>query len=174
MSTRPPAPVITIREATRQDASLILGFIRKKAVFDGVLHWVEATEEKLALELFGPRPVAFVLFAELDGLVVGFAIYFLTFSSFLARPGIWLDDLYVEEQARGRGAGKALLAYLAKIADDRGYGRVEWVAAADNAKGLAFYRRNGAQVQDTVRVLRLDRSAISRLAQDGAASGDGS
>ena len=160
--------IVTIREATKQDAALILSFIRKKAVFDGVPDWVEATEAKLASELFGTKPVAFVLFAEMEGKAVGFAIYFLTFSSFLARPGIWLDDLYVDESERGRGAGKALLAHLAKIAKERGYGRVEWVTAADNAKGLAFYRRNGARVQETVRVLRLDRKAISELARRGA------
>lgn len=160
-------PGITIREGTRQDVALILSFIRKKAAFDGVPDWVQATEEKLECELFGPQPVAFVLFAELDGKVIGFALYFLTFSSFLARPGIWLDDLFVDECARGQGAGKALLAHLAKIADERGYGRVEWVTAADNANGLAFYQRNGAKVQETVRVLRLDRAAVSQLANKG-------
>jgi GNAT superfamily N-acetyltransferase len=166
-------PVIKIREATKEDAALVFDFIRKKATFDGVLHRVEATEEKLAAELFGARPVAFVLFAEIDSHVVGFAIYFLTFSSFLARPGIWLDDLFVDESSRGKGAGKALLSHLGKLAEQRGYGRVEWVTAAHNAKGLAFYRRNGAQVQDTVRVLRLDRTGISQLAQNGTAvSGD--
>jgi len=161
-------PNITIREAVPQDVGLILSFIRKKAAFDEVPDWVEATEEKLQSELFGPQPRAFVLFAEASGQVVGFAIYFLTFSSFMARPGIWLDDLFVDESARGQGAGKALLAHLAKLADERGYGRVEWVTAAHNAKGLAFYQRNGARVQDVVRVLRLDRPAISRLAHNGA------
>jgi len=163
------APNITIREAVPEDVGLILGFIRKKAAFDGVPHWVEATKEKLLNELFGPQPRAFVLFAEAGGQVAGFAIYFLTFSSFMARPGIWLDDLFVDESARGQGAGKALLAYLARLADQRGYGRVEWVTAADNAAGLAFYKRNGARVQEVVRVLRLDIPAISRLAQHGAA-----
>src|SRR5947199_8671772 len=95
------SPTIKIREATSADVSLILGFIRKKAEFDKVPHWVEATEETLQRELFGARPAAFVLFAELEGQVIGFAIYFLTFSSFLARPGIWLDDLFVVEDARG-------------------------------------------------------------------------
>jgi GNAT superfamily N-acetyltransferase len=160
---------ITIREAVPQDVGLILGFIRKKAAFDGVPHWVEATEEKLQSELFGPQPRAFVSFAEVRGEVVGCAIYFLTFSSFMARPGIWLDDLFVDESARGQGAGKALLVHLARIADERGYGRVEWVTAADNANGLAFYQRNGARMQDTVRVLRLDLPAISHLARHGAA-----
>ena len=161
--------IVAVREANKQDVSLILGFIRKKAVFDGVPNWVEATEEKLADELFGPKPSAYVLFAEIGNKVVGFAIYFLTFSSFLARPGIWLDDLYVDEDARSKGAGKALLAHLAKIAEVRGYGRIEWVTAANNAKGLAFYRRNGARVQETVRVLRLDRKAIADFAKKGAA-----
>jgi GNAT superfamily N-acetyltransferase len=87
----------------------------------------------------------------------------------MARPGIWLDDLFVDESARGQGAGKALLAHLAGLADERGYGRVEWVTAAGNANGLAFYQRNGARVQDGVRVLRLDRPAISHLAQNGVA-----
>jgi GNAT superfamily N-acetyltransferase len=162
-------PNITIREATPQDVGIILGFIRKKAAFDGVPHWVEATEEVLHRELFGQQPKAFVLFAEVGGQVIGFAIYFLTFSSFIARPGIWLDDLYVDESARGQGIGKAMLAHLAKLADERGYGRVEWVTAASNANGLAFYQRNGAKVQDRIRVLRLDRTAISNLAQNGAA-----
>jgi GNAT superfamily N-acetyltransferase len=158
---------VNVREARREDVALILSFIRKKAAFDGVPDWVEATEEKLASELFGSKPVAFVLFAEIEGKAVGFAIYFLTFSSFLSRPGIWLDDLYVDESARGRGAGKALLSHLAKIADERGYGRIEWVTADNNAKGLAFYRSKGARVQETVRVLRLDRKAIFELAGRG-------
>jgi len=159
---------LTIRDATPQDVGLILGFIRKKAAFDGVPDWVEATEEKLHRELFGENPNAFVLFSELDGNVVGFAIYYLTFSSFKARPGIWLDDLFVDDGARGQGAGKALLAHLAKIAHERSYGSIDWVTATDNAKGLMFYQRNGARVQEVVRVLRLDRVAISRLAEHGA------
>ena len=162
-------PAVTIREATAQDISLILQFIRKKAAFDGVPHWVEATEERLSAELFGPNPVAFVLFAEIDHRPVGFAIYFRTFSSFLARPGIWLDDLFVEQDARGQGAGRALLSHLCGIAHRKGYGRIEWVTAAANAKGLDFYRRLGARVQETVRVLRLDRSAIEELVLPGAA-----
>lgn len=162
-------PAVTIREATQQDTSLILQFIRKKAAFDGVPHWVEATEERLSAELFGSNPIAFVLFAEIDHRSVGFAIYFRTFSSFLARPGIWLDDLFVEESARGQGVGRALLTHLCSIAHREGYGRIEWVTAAANAKGLDFYRRSGARVQETVRVLRLDRPAIAGLASSGAA-----
>ena len=158
---------ITVRDARSTEVSLILGFIRRKATFDGVPDWVEATEESLRAQLFGDRPAAHVMFGELDGQVVGFAIYFLTFSSFLGRVGIWLDDLYVDEHARARGVGAALLRHLAKIATEGGYGRVEWVAAAGNARGLAFYRRNGAEVQDSVRVLRLTRNELNRLAEEG-------
>ncbi len=156
-------PLTTVRETNRHDVPMILGFIRKKATFDGALHRVEATEERLGEELFGPRPVAFVLFVEVNGEVVGFALYYLTFSSFLARPGIWLDDLYVDESARGQGAGRALLTYLGHLAKQRGYGRVEWVTGVSNEKGLAFYQRNGAQVQERVRVLRLDRNGMEQL-----------
>jgi GNAT superfamily N-acetyltransferase len=161
----PSALTVKIREATAEDTPVILDFIRKKAAFDGVPQWVEATPDKLSQALFGPRPMAFVIFAEIAGKIAGFAIYYLTFSSFLARPGIWLDDLFVHENERGKGAGKALLKHLAKLAEERGYGRVEWVTAAQNAKGLAFYQKNGAQVQDVVRVLRLNQTSISRLAQ---------
>lgn len=160
----PDSPII-IREAKSEDASLVLEFIRRKAIFDKALSYVEATEDKLVSELFGPQPSAFVLFAEIGGHAVGFALYFPTFSSFLARPGIWLDDLYVDEEARGRGVGKALLTEIARIAHKRGYGRVEWTAADDNAKALIFYEHHGAKVRKTQRVLRLDGPAISRLAE---------
>jgi GNAT superfamily N-acetyltransferase len=160
-------PGLRIRQATADDVPLILSFVRKKAAFDQVPHLVEASEEMLRNELFGDHPSAFVVLADLNGRTVGFALYFLTFSSFLARPGIWLDDLFVNEDARGVGVGSALLIYLSKIAHERRYGRVEWVTADLNHAGLEFYHRNGAQVQSTVRVLRLDRPGIARLAQKG-------
>jgi GNAT superfamily N-acetyltransferase len=167
----PTPSELRLREATADDVHLILSFVRKKATFDQVSHLVEATEETLRNQLFVERPSAFVVIAELDGRAVGFALYFLSFSSFLACPGIWLDDLFVDEDARGNGVGSALLTYLSKIARERGYGRVEWVTADTNHSGLEFYRRNGALVQDTVRVLRLDRSAIARLAEKGTQNG---
>jgi GNAT superfamily N-acetyltransferase len=157
-------PAITIREASPQDVSLTLDFIRKKAAFDNVSHGVETSEAKLMSSLFGPQPVAFALFAEIDHQVVGYAIYFLNFSSYLARPGIWVEDLFIDEIARGRGAGRALLSYMAKIAADCDYGRIEWVAAKHNTKALEFYQRNGAHILETEKVLRLDRLAIERLA----------
>jgi GNAT superfamily N-acetyltransferase len=161
-----PTPAITIREATPQDVALTLDFIRKKADFDQVSHLVETSEDKLMSGLFGPRPVAFALFAELGGQPVGYAIYFITFSSYLARPGIWVEDLFVNENARGLGAGKALLSCMAKIARERGYGRVEWVTATGNTKALAFYQGNGAQILGSEQVLRLDQRAIARLANN--------
>ena len=160
----PDSPII-IREAKREDGPVLLDFIRKIATFDDTLSSVEATEQKLVNQLFGSHPAAFVLFAEIDGQIVGYALYFLTFSSFLARPGIWLDDLYVDEKDRGLGVGQSLLTHLAKIAQERGYGRIEWVTSDDNAKALTFYQRNGAKVRNTERVLRLDGPAISRLAE---------
>lgn len=159
----PDSPII-IREAKREDASLLLDFIRKIAIFDKSLSSVEATKQRLVNQLFGSHPAAFVLFAEIEGKIVGYALYFLTFSSFLARSGVWLDDLYVDENARGHGVGQTLLTHLARIAHKRGYGRIELVAADDNVKALTFYQRHGAKVRKTERVLRLDRSAISRLA----------
>jgi GNAT superfamily N-acetyltransferase len=160
---------IAVRSATPADVAVILGFIKRKAAFDGVPDWVEATEDALREALFGSHPTTHVLLGELDGRVAGFAIYFLTFSSFLARSGIWLDDLYVDEGDRGSGVGSALLTRLAAIAAERGYGRLEWVTATDNTKGLAFYRRNGAEIQEKVRLLRLGRKELSRLAREGAA-----
>ena len=159
---------ITIRDALPEDMSLLLTFIRKKAAFDGVPDWVEATEHLLREQLFSERPAAFVTFGELGGKPVGFAIYFLTFSSFLGRPGIWLDDLYVDEAYRGRGVGAALLTHLAKVAEAKGYARIEWVTAVDNEKGLAFYHRNGAALQNRVRLLRLGEEELTHLARAGA------
>ena len=158
------APAITIREATPRDVVLILNFIRQKAAFDQLTHLIETSEEKLTSSLFGPQPVAFALFAELGGRPVGYAIYFITFSSYLARPGIWVEDLFVEGATRGHGAGKALLSHVAKIAADRGYGWVEWVTSEHNAKALTFYQRNGAKILESEQVLRLDRQAIVSLA----------
>jgi GNAT superfamily N-acetyltransferase len=158
---------VIIREATPRDLPLILEFIRKKAVFDRALETVEATEQVLEQHLFSKHPTAYVVFGELDGRVVGFASYFITFSSFLGRPGIWLDDLFVDPDARGHGVGGALLTYLAALADAKGYGRIEWLTETDNATALAFYRRNGAHVHESVRLLRLDPPEVSRLARGG-------
>ncbi|MCC2672015.1 MAG: family N-acetyltransferase [Armatimonadetes bacterium] len=154
---------VVVRGAIETDLPLILSFLRKKAAFDGCPEALQATPELLREALFNGAPLAGVLLAELEGEVVGFASYFSTFSSFLARPGLWLDDLYVDEPVRSQGVGRALLAHLARLAQERGCGRLEWSAARDNDRGLAFYRRHGAYVSDSARLCRLDEAAIARL-----------
>src|SRR5437660_1329607 len=114
MAEKTVAAGISVRNATAADLPLILRFIRKKAEFDRCPDAVEATEEKLRATLFGVPPLAHVLFAEVDGVAVGFAAYFTTYSTFLARPGIWLDDLYVDAERRSQGIGEALLRHLTK------------------------------------------------------------
>ncbi len=157
---------VQLREAVREDIPLVLRFIEKKAGFDGAADAVEATEESLLRTIFGDPPLAHVLLAEIDGRAVGFASYFFSYSTFLARPGFWLDDLYVDADVRSRGVGRAILTRLAHLARRRGCGRIEWTAAVTNERGLAFYRRNGAAVRERTRLCRLDAAAI-----DGLASG---
>jgi GNAT superfamily N-acetyltransferase len=154
---------VSIRPATPDDLPLLLRFIHQKAAFDGCPDMVEATPERLSEALFGDAPLAGVLFAEVAGEPVGFASYYQTYSTFLARPGIWLDDLFVVEPMRSQGIGKALLAHLAAMVEERDGGRLEWTAARTNDRGLAFYHRNGAKRHDTVHLMRLDRPAIAAL-----------
>jgi GNAT superfamily N-acetyltransferase len=153
----------TIRPAEPHDLPLVLELVLKKAAFDGVPDSVQATERLLHEHLFGSAPAAHVLLGELDGRVAGFASYYLTFSTFLGRPGIWLDDLFVEETVRGHGVGAALLAHLVAMADARGMGRIEWLVATGNTRGLAFYQRHDARVHEEVPLLRLEpQSSESR------------
>jgi GNAT superfamily N-acetyltransferase len=154
---------IAIRDATADDIPLIFRFIQKMAAFDGRLEALQATPELLREALFGAVPHAAVLLAEVEGVPVGFASYFRTYSTFLGRPGIWLDDLYVDEDVRGRGIGTALLRQLARMASQWGCGRIEWTAGTHNRRGLDFYRRHGAIIREHVRLCRLDGDAISRL-----------
>jgi GNAT superfamily N-acetyltransferase len=155
---------LTIRHAGVDDLLVILRFIHKKAEFDGVPQGVQATPETLCQTLFAEPPLAYILLAEVGDNSVGFASYFYTFSTFLARPGIWLDDLYVDEGWRSRGVGKALLVHLARLAKSRSCGRIDWTVATANERGLAFYRRNGATIRESARLCRLDAAAIGGLA----------
>ena len=159
------ATTLTIRDACVDDLSVILEFIHKKAVFDGVPQAVQASAEKLRETLFTDPPLAYVSLAEVGGRVVAFASYFFTFSTFLARPSIWLDDLYVDADQRSQGVGRALLLFLARLARSKGCGRIEWTAAASNERGLVFYRKHGASIREGTRLCRLDATAIDRLAQ---------
>jgi len=157
---------VAIRDATAEDVQLIFRFIESMAEFDGRLGALQATPEMIREGLFGAVPHAAVLLAEVDGVAVGFASYFRTYSTFLGRSGIWLDDLFVDVEARGRGIGTALLRHLARMATAWGCGRIEWTAGIHNDRGIDFYRRNGANVRENVRLCGLDRDAILRLAGD--------
>lgn len=155
---------ILIREATREDAALIYGFICALADYEKLRDQVKATPEGIAGLLFGPRPYAEVLIAEARGEAVGFALYFHNFSTFEGKPGIYLEDLYVEPHARGLGAGKALFARLAEIAIERDCARLEWSVLDWNAPSIAFYEALGARAMDEWTIYRLDGSALGKLA----------
>ena len=156
------APVI--RAATAADAALILSFIRELAEYEKLLDRVSATEENLRQTLFGSKPCAEVLIAEVDGKAEGFALYFQNYSTFLATPGIYLEDLYVRESARGLGIGLKLIASVAQRAVELGCGRFEWAVLDWNEPALKFYRALGAVAQDDWTVQRLYGPALLELA----------
>jgi GNAT superfamily N-acetyltransferase len=171
VSTPSPSTAITIRSATEQDVPLILSFIRQLAEYERLLDAVKATEATLRATLFGARPVGEVLIADDGGTPVGFALFFQNYSTFLAQPGLYLEDLFVIPAARGRGVGRLLLEYLAQVAVERGYGRVEWAVLDWNAPAIGFYRRIGAIPMQDWTIMRLTGDALTRLAKpDHAAS----
>ena len=153
-----------IRPATPADIPVMLGFIRDLAAFEREPDAVEATEDMLHDALFGAQPAAEALIAEADGAAIGFAIFYVTFSTWTGRRGLWLDDLYVTPAARGGGAGAALLGALAGIAVDRGYARFEWWVLDWNTPAIDFYRAKGAVAQDQWTVQRVDGDALRVLA----------
>jgi GNAT superfamily N-acetyltransferase len=155
---------ISIRAARDQDVPTILGFIRELAEYEKLSHEVVATESMLQQHLFGARPVAEVLIAELDTKAVGFALFFHNFSTFLGRPGIYLEDLFVQPHARGRGIGKAMLVRIGKLAVERGCGRVEWSVLDWNEPSIQFYRKLGAVPMSDWTVFRVTGDALTRLA----------
>ena len=166
---RTPSPDLQIRHATADDAGTILSFIEQLADYERLRHEVRTTEADLRETLFGPTPAAEVLIAALAGRDVGFALFFPTFSTFVGRPGMHLEDLFVTPEARGAGVGRALLTRLAAIAEARGYGRLEWNVLTWNAPAITFYRRLGAFVLDEWQTYRLDREGIRALAAGGPA-----
>lgn len=155
---------IQVGFANIDDVELILSFIAQKAEFDGCPDAVEATADKLKQTLFGDSPLASVLFAEVEGIAVGFAVFFQTYSSFLAQPSIWLDDIFVQPQMRGKSVGTAILTYLAKIANERECGRIEWTVSATNARGIEFYKKHDVQILERTRLCRVNRTTINKLA----------
>lgn len=156
---------LTIRRAVAGDEGLILGFIRELAAYEKLSHEVVASDEDLNRTLFCDAPKAFALIAEDDGEPVGFALYFFNYSTFLGKHGLYLEDLYVRESARGRGAGKALLAALARIALDHDCGRMEWSVLDWNAPSIAFYKSLGAEPMDEWTVYRLTGASLDHLAK---------
>ena len=156
-----------LRPAGPADAQALVGLIRELAVFERLEHVVEVTPERLAEHLGGPRPVAEAIVAEVDGQVVGFALFFTNFSTFLGRPGLYLEDLYVQPAHRGTGLGKALLQCLGALAVARGCGRFEWSVLDWNVDAIRFYERMGATVLPDWRICRVTGPALKAFA-DGS------
>lgn len=155
---------IKIREAELADLEIIQSFIEQKSEFDGVAHLLEATPDKLKPTLFVDSPLVRVLLAEVAGTAVGFAMFYASYSSLLAQPCLWLDDLFVQSHFRGLGIGTTLLKSLAQIAESTNCGRIEWTVNTRNAAGIAFYEKQGARILGNIRVCRIDGSAIAQLA----------
>ena len=153
-----------IRPARVEDASIILKLIRDLATYERAPEEVTATEELLADVLFGERPAAEVLLAFEGKTPVGFAVFFHNFSTWLGRSGLYLEDLFVKLEKRGKGYGRVLLVELAKIARDRGCGRMEWAVLNWNEPAIKFYRSLGAKPMDEWTVFRLTRDGIAKLA----------
>lgn len=155
---------LTARAAASQDTALVHGFILALAEYEKLSHAVAATEADTAAALFGPNPRAFAGIAELDGRPVGFSLWFYTFSTFAGRHGIWLEDLFVVPEARGRGAARALMRSLARRCVDEGLARLEWAVLDWNAPAIAVYDRLGAAALDDWTIRRLTGPALEALA----------
>ncbi len=153
-----------IRPAVRADVSVVAELIRGLARYEKLEHEVVMTEDLIAAGLFGERPYAEVVLAVDEDRPVGFALFFHNFSTFLGRPGIYLEDLFVDPRSRGSGVGRALLQYLARIAIDRGCGRLEWAVLDWNRDAIAFYERLGAKPLSDWTVYRLTGEALTTLA----------
>ncbi len=161
----PPDPDIKVRPAGPADAALIFDFVLRLAEYEKLSHAVTATEGDLAALLFGPAPRAFCDLVELGGEPVGFCLWFHTVSTFAGRAGIWIEDLFVLPQARGRGAGLALFRTLALRCARDGLGRIDWAVLDWNAPAIGFYERIGSQPLEDWRLRRLSGGALAALAR---------
>ncbi|MBW8828786.1 MAG: GNAT family N-acetyltransferase [Burkholderiales bacterium] len=166
----------TIRPAELRDVAPIVQLIRDLAEFEKLTHLLQVTPEKLRPQLFGEKPVAEAMVAEVpasavvegESTVVAFALYFTNFSTFLAQPGLYLEDLFVKPSHRGSGIGEAMLSRLAKLAAERNYGRFEWCVLDWNENAIRFYKRLGAAVMPDWRLCRIDGEALAAYAKPGA------
>jgi GNAT superfamily N-acetyltransferase len=160
--TRPP---FLIRPGVEADAPALVNLVRELAVYEKLESSAKATPDDFRAHLFGPRPAAEALVAEVDGQVVGFALFFPTFSTFRGQPGLHLEDLFVRPEHRGLGIGKALLSAIARLAVERRCGRLEWAVLDWNAPAIAFYRAAGARPVDGWTTYRVDDEALTDLAR---------
>lgn len=165
-------PPFQLRPATPDDLDDLVRLIAALAEYERLTHLLEVTPDKLRPHLFGARPVAEALVAELDeaegGAIVGFALFFTNFSTFLAQPGLYLEDLFVEPAHRSLGIGKALLQALGRLAVERGCGRFEWSVLDWNEPAIRFYEAMGASVLPDWRICRVTGAALQRFGQGGA------
>jgi GNAT superfamily N-acetyltransferase len=159
MSARP-----NLRAAEPRDLNVIVQLINELAEFEHLTHLLEVTAESLAPHLFGDAPVAECVLGEIDGEVVAFALFYTNFSTFLGKPGLYLEDLYVRPAHRRSGLGRMLLVHLAQLACERGYGRFDWTVLDWNEDAIRFYEKLGAEIMPDWRVCRLSGDALARYA----------
>jgi GNAT superfamily N-acetyltransferase len=161
---------LRLAPAREADLPLVLAFIRKLAEYEKLSHSVTATEDSLRRSLFGERPAAEAILAYWNDQPAGFAVFFHNFSTFLGRPGLYLEDLYVDPEYRGRGIGKALLLHLVRLARERGCGRMEWAVLDWNRPAIEFYKKLGAVALDEWTTYRLTSGALELLAPTNTTS----
>ena len=159
-------PELKLRFATETDVPMVLSFIKKLAEYEKLLHEVVADEATLRASLFGQRRVAEVILAYYHNQPVGFALFFHNFSTFLGRPGIYVEDIYVDPDLRGKGIGRTMLAYLAQLARERSCGRLEWAVLDWNEPAINFYQKLGARPNDEWTTYRVVNESLQRLAQE--------
>ena len=157
----------TIRAATENDVATILALIKELAEYEHLSHEVEATADDIRKSLFGDRPVAEALIGEADGIAVSFALFFYNFSTFLGKPGIYLEDLYVKPEHRSNGFGRRMLAHIARLAKERNCGRFEWSVLDWNEPAIRTYDRLNARPMKEWLLYRLTGEALEQLAQEG-------
>lgn len=157
---------LAIRPATPADATIILRFIRELADYEKAIHEVEATEETVRESLFGPQSVSHAVICEVDGQPAGFAIWFYSYSTWLAKNGLYLEDLYITPEKRGAGAGRALLKHLARVAVEKGCGRFEWSVLDWNEPAIRVYDAIGGEPQNEWIRYRLSGEKLKAFAED--------
>ena len=159
-------PGFTIRMANEQDVPLILEFIKMMAEYEKLSHELVVTEETLQKYLFSEKQAAEVIIGEFDRKPVAFALFFQNFSTFMGKPGLYLEDIFVLEKMRNRGFGRVMLSYLAKLACERGYGRFEWVVLDWNTPAIEFYKSLGAEIKKEWWINRLTGKSLQNLASE--------